>query len=44
MPKNARMYEMGKRAFFFRGGPMDFSCATCHGEKASASACRTCPT
>jgi len=25
-------YEMGKRAFFFRGGPMDFSCATCHAE------------
>jgi len=27
-----RFYELGKRAFFFRGGPMDFSCATCHGE------------
>lgn len=27
-----RMYAMGQRAFFFRGGPMDFSCATCHGE------------
>ena len=27
-----RFYEMGKRAFFFRGGPMDFSCASCHGE------------
>lgn len=26
------MYELGKRAFYFRGGPMDFSCATCHGE------------
>ena len=25
-------YELGKRAFFFRGGPMDFSCASCHGE------------
>ena len=24
-------YEIGKRAFFFRGGPMDFSCASCHG-------------
>jgi len=24
------MYEVGKRAFFFRGGPMDFSCASCH--------------
>jgi sulfur-oxidizing protein SoxA len=26
------MYELGKRAFFFQGGPMDFSCASCHGE------------
>lgn len=25
-----RSYEIGKRAFFFRGGPMDFSCASCH--------------
>jgi L-cysteine S-thiosulfotransferase len=24
-------YEIGKRAFFFRGGPHDFSCASCHG-------------
>ena len=28
-----RFYELGKRAFFFRGGPMDFSCATCHSEE-----------
>ena len=28
-----RMYQMGQRAFFFRGGPMDFACSTCHGEK-----------
>jgi sulfur-oxidizing protein SoxA len=27
-----RMVELGKRAFFFRGGPHDFSCASCHGE------------
>jgi L-cysteine S-thiosulfotransferase len=27
-----RMLELGKRAFFFRGGPYDFSCASCHGE------------
>ena len=26
-----RFYELGKRAFFYRGGPMDFSCASCHG-------------
>ncbi len=25
-----KSYELGKRAFFFRGGPMDFSCAGCH--------------
>ena len=25
-----RMYELGKRAFFYQGGPHDFSCATCH--------------
>ena len=27
-----KSYEIGKRVFFFRGGPMDFSCASCHGE------------
>ena len=27
-----RFYELGQRAFYFRGGPMDFSCASCHGE------------
>ncbi len=26
-----RAYEIGKRAFYYRGGPMDFSCASCHG-------------
>ncbi|MCZ2103651.1 MAG: sulfur oxidation c-type cytochrome SoxA [Comamonadaceae bacterium] len=26
------MYELGKRAFFERGGSHDFACATCHGE------------
>ena len=25
-------YEVGKRLFFQRGGPHDFSCATCHGQ------------
>jgi sulfur-oxidizing protein SoxA len=28
-----RMYELGKRAFFYRGGTHDFSCASCHGEE-----------
>ena len=28
-----RMYEIGKRVFFYRGGPYDFSCASCHSEE-----------
>lgn len=31
-PEEKRFYELGKRAFYFRGGPYDFSCASCHGE------------
>lgn len=31
-PEERRYYELGKRAFFFRGGTHDFSCASCHGE------------
>jgi len=27
-----RMYQMGQKAFFYRGGPMDFACSTCHGQ------------
>ena len=27
-----KMYELGKRAFFYRAGPYDFSCASCHSE------------
>ena len=27
-----KFYELGRRAFFYRGGPYDFSCASCHGE------------
>jgi sulfur-oxidizing protein SoxA len=30
-PKEKEAYELGKRAFYYQGGPMDFSCATCHG-------------
>ena len=26
-------YEVGKRLFYMRGGPHDFSCASCHGEE-----------
>jgi len=32
-PQEKLFYEMGKRAFFFQGGPMDFSCATCHAQE-----------
>ena len=27
------MYQVGKRLFYQRGGPHDFSCASCHGEE-----------
>jgi sulfur-oxidizing protein SoxA len=27
-----RMYELGKQVFFYRAGPYDFACATCHGD------------
>jgi sulfur-oxidizing protein SoxA len=30
-PEERRMYALGERAFYYRGGPMDFSCASCHG-------------
>ena len=29
-PEEREAYEIGKRMFFYRGGPHDFSCATCH--------------
>ena len=32
-PAERQMYEIGKRVFYFRGGPYDFSCASCHGEE-----------
>jgi len=32
-PEERKSYEIGKRAFFFRGGSHDFSCASCHGEE-----------
>jgi len=28
-----KMLELGKRAFFYRAGPYDFSCASCHGDE-----------
>ena len=29
-PKEREAYEIGKAMFFYRAGPHDFSCATCH--------------
>jgi L-cysteine S-thiosulfotransferase len=29
-PEEKRYYELGKKMFFHRGGPHDFSCANCH--------------
>jgi sulfur-oxidizing protein SoxA len=29
-PKEKQAYQMGKESFFYQGGPMDFSCASCH--------------
>ena len=31
-PKMRENFDLGKAIFFFRGGPHDFACATCHGE------------
>jgi cytochrome c553 len=30
--RQASVYEAGKRLFFMRAGPHDFSCASCHGQ------------
>ena len=32
-PKEVAAYELGRKLFFFRTGPWDFSCASCHGEE-----------
>lgn len=29
-PKMKEMYELGKQTFYYRSGPMDFACSTCH--------------
>jgi L-cysteine S-thiosulfotransferase len=31
-PQMKEMYALGEKMFYFRGGPHDFACATCHGE------------
>lgn len=32
-PKEREAYDLGRKLFFFRAGPWDFSCASCHGEE-----------
>jgi sulfur-oxidizing protein SoxA len=32
-PEEKAMYEAGEKIFYFRGGPYDFSCASCHGQE-----------
>ncbi len=31
-PKEKEAYALGEKMFFFRGGPHDFACSTCHAE------------
>lgn len=31
-PRERAMYSLGEELFFYRAGPHDFSCATCHGQ------------
>jgi len=31
-PKEIAAFQRGEKIFYFRGGPYDFSCASCHGE------------
>jgi L-cysteine S-thiosulfotransferase len=31
-PEEARMYAIGEEIFYRRAGPLDFACATCHGQ------------
>ena len=33
-PREREAYDMGQKLFYYRGGPHDFACATCHGEDA----------
>jgi L-cysteine S-thiosulfotransferase len=30
-PKEVEAYELGRKIFFYHGGPHDFACETCHG-------------
>ncbi|MEO8741377.1 MAG: sulfur oxidation c-type cytochrome SoxA [Casimicrobiaceae bacterium] len=33
-PREAEMYRLGEKMFYFRGGTHDFGCVTCHGDDA----------
>ncbi|MGH8714985.1 MAG: sulfur oxidation c-type cytochrome SoxA [Casimicrobiaceae bacterium] len=33
-PKELEMYKVGEKIFYFRGGPHDFGCVSCHGADA----------
>jgi sulfur-oxidizing protein SoxA len=32
-PLERKFYALGQKAFYYRAGPMDFSCASCHGQE-----------
>jgi sulfur-oxidizing protein SoxA len=32
-PKERAAYELGRKLFFYRAGPWDFACTSCHGEE-----------
>ena len=32
-PKERAAYAMGEKLFFYRSGPYDFACSTCHGDE-----------
>ncbi len=41
-PAEKAAYDTGKALFFYRAGPHDFSCASCHGEPGSGFDCNPC--
>jgi len=41
-PKERLAYQAGEKLFYYRAGPYDFGCVTCHGEEGSGSGCRIC--
>jgi sulfur-oxidizing protein SoxA len=39
-PMEKASYARGEKAFFYRAGPFDFNCASCHGSENNVSACK----